>query len=644
MVYFFKPQTTGNQPKTFFISRRRMVYGLWSTVYGLWLFTGVASAADISIAASLDRDRMTINETVTLTVVISGATGRIPEPQFPPLADFTAYSSGRAQNISVHNTQVFAQVTFTYILVPNATGKKTIGPIRVTYDGQTYSTEPLEIEVTDSGPQGYAQAPSSRGPSSQPSLPQTGDQEQGRAQEMFIETYVDNLTPYVNEQVTLTFAFYQAVQLFDNPVYTPPSTTGFWAEDMPPQNKYYKVINGRRYLVTEIKTALFPTAPGQYVIGPARLEASVDRIEDFFRRSAFDIFDRDPMSIFRRGQPVILTTDPITLEVKALPEQGRPRDFAGAVGQYDMSVKADRLEVQEGDPVTLTISIEGRGNIRTLSDPVVSVPDMCKVYDSGSSEEVTKNNYVVGGKKTFQKVLIPKSAGTATLEPLTYHFFNPRTKEYGTITTQPIAINVTVKPQEALQATGPVVPSLTYTEKKEIALIATDIRYIKTELRQMTGLQTPLYRNRLFIYAHLLSPLILFICFVDARHRRKLTQDVRYARLHRAHKVARKRLKKALQRLKEQDSGEAVYREVYRAITEYIADRLNLSASGMTTIELCDTLRGRGVSEELIHKTKKLLEECDLMRFTDVKQDRGRFTQSVNEAEDIIVSLERIRI
>ena len=159
-----------------------------------------------------------------------------------------------------------------------------------------FRSGPINIKVLARGASGQ-QIPAPQAQSSEPE--EQGTQPQA-GKELFIESYVDKLRAYVNEQITLTFAVYQAVNLFDNPVYSPPSTTGFWLEDMPPQKKYYKVINGTKYLVTEIKTALFATGPGEFTIGQARLEAVVEDLNRFSSNNPFD----DPFSMFRRGKPV----------------------------------------------------------------------------------------------------------------------------------------------------------------------------------------------------------------------------------------------------------------------------------------------------------------------------------------------------
>ncbi len=402
-------------------------------------------ADDISITADVDRYQISLDEQVTLTITVSGNISNIPQPTIPSLDGFTAYSSGRSQNISIINSQVSSAVIFTYILVPNNEGEYTLGPFSITYKGNDYTADPINIKVSPR--------------SKQPSVPSYTYQERkesqstadkGEVKELFIETYVDKLRAYVNEQVTLTFAFYQSVKLFENPVYNPPSTTGFWTEDMPPQKKYYEIIGDKKYLVTEIKTALFATSPGEFIIGSARLEASVEDLERFFSRSPFDTFNRDPFSMFRRGKPIILTTDPINVEILPLPEEEKPLDFKGDVGRFDITANVDKDTTEENQPITLKIVVKGEGNIKTISSPNMPQMDDIKFYDSGSAENISKSDYVVQGEKSFEKVIIPKRPGQLVIGPIEYSYFDPREKRYVEKKINAIEIDVTEGGEESV--------------------------------------------------------------------------------------------------------------------------------------------------------------------------------------------------
>lgn len=617
---------------------------------------GVLYGQDISIEAGVDRQEISLDEQITLTIVVSGNVSNIPQPTVPNMDGFTAYSSGRSQNISIINGQFTSSVTFTYILVPNDEGEYTLGPFSIDYKGNTYSADAINIKVS---PRSSAQpsAPSYAAPDKYESGAAPGA---GQHKELFIETYVDKLRAYVNEQVTLTFAFYQAVNLFENPVYSAPSTTGFWTEDMPPQKKYYKVIDGVKYLVTEIKTALFATSPGEFIVGQARLEASVEDLERFSSRSPFDIFDRDPFSMFRRGKPIILTTDPITLEILPLPEEGRPENFKGDVGSFDISSEIDKDKVEENQPVNLKIAIKGKGNIKTISSPDIPEPPDVKFYDSASSENISKLDYVVQGEKIFEKVIIPKRAGSFTLGPVEYSYFDPQEETYIEKRISPIEIQATESDEEAPVEVPLSIPGLT---KEEIRLLKKDICHIKGALPDLGARDNFLYKNKMFLLSLIIPLALLVFLYIYELHRQKLMTDIGYARSRRARGAASKRLKKARGVMSKGDV-KGFYAEIYKAAIEYIADKLNIPHPSITKDILEERLKEKDISAELIEKLKELFDICDMARFapSEVRTKgaalisgdslqtgytSGRFTEedmkkSIEEAADIIAGLERI--
>jgi len=587
------------------------------------LIAGISYADDISISANVDSREISLDSQVTLVITVSGSVSNIPQPNIPSLDGFTAYSSGRSQNISIINSQVSSSVAFTYILVPNDVGEYSLGPFTIDYKGNTYSTDPINIKVTQRA------APRSSAPSY--ASPQT-EEDPGQREELFIETYVDKLTSYVNEQITLTFAFYQAVNLFENPVYNPPSTTGFWTEDMPPQKKYYKIIGGKKYLVTEIKTALFATSSGEFTIGGARLEASIEDLEKFYSRNPFDIFGKDPFSMFKRGKPVILTTDPITVDVLPLPDEGKPVDFKGDIGIFDISVDKDTETVEENQPVSLKVTIKGKGNIKTISSPDIPETDGIKFYDSGSSENISKSDYIVQGEKIFEKVIIPKRPGAFTIGPIKYSYFDPAQKRYVEKTMGSVAINAIEAKEPSLSGTQNFVPGVT---KEEVKLFKKDICYIKTRLISLRSGNAFLYKNKIFLAFNILPLFFLLFLYIYELHRERLRSDVGYARSLRARGLAAKRLKQA-KKIMRGENVKDFYAEIYRAVIEYIADKSNIPHPSITKALLEDKLKARGVSENRIEKIKALFDICDMARFASGGFTGEDMLRTLEEAADII--------
>lgn len=601
------------------------------------LFLSIAAtccAEDITISADTDKQELTLDEQVTLTITVSGNISNIPQPNIPDLKGFTAYSSGRSQNLSIINGQVSSSVSFTYILVPNNTGDYTLGPFSIDYKGKAYSAGPVNIKVLPRNAQ--QQAPSLPQAQSPESEGQNSQQQPQHGKELFIEAYVDKLRAYVNEQITLTFAVYQAVNLFDNPVYNPPSTTGFWTEDMPPQKKYYKVINGTKYLVTEIKTALYATGPGEFTIGQARLEASVEDIDKVISKSPFDVFDQDPFSMFKRGKPVILTTEPIKVEILPLPEQNKPADFKGDVGDFDISANIDKNTVEENQPVSLKISIKGKGNIKTISSP--SMPDIegVKFYESGSSENISKDNYVVHGEKIFEKMIIPKNAGNMVIGPIEYTYFDPALKDYVKKKLNPVAVTVTKSKEEPAEKTA-LIAEVT---KEEVELLKKDIAYIKVSPPRFRPRNNFLYRNKIFLLANIFPLFIALALYIFQFYRNRLKTDIGYARSLRAKGAASKRLK-AAKKIINKNVPKEFYTEIYKAVIEYIADKLNIPHPSITKDSLEEKLKQTGIDRGIIDKVNTLFDECDMARFASASFTKPDMDHTLKEAENIITGLER---
>ncbi len=404
-------------------------------------------AQNISISASVNKNRVSLNEQIVLQVTVSGDVTNLPSPTLPPLDNFTVYSSGRSQSISIINNQISSSITFNYILSPRSVGKFVIEPITITYKNQVYKTEPIEIEVVQAQPV----QPQQPQPLPQPA-PYTSRQPSDL---LFLTAEVDKKTAYVGEQITLTIKFFCGTTLLSQPRYIPPEIVGFTTEDLPPQKQYYTIVDGRRYLVTEIKTALFPIKSGRFRIGSAQMECNIEDFsfdfDDFFSDDFFKRF-------FSRGKVQYLKTEPIEITVLPLPEQDKPKDFFGAVGEYNISAKLDKQKVEINQPVTLSITVSGKGDIKSVHEPKFPELSGIKRYQTLSSLNVSKNNYQVQGSKTFQIVMVPQLSGIHVIPEIQFSYFSPSLKSYRTIKTQSLRLEVvpSSQPQQVVQL--PVIP------------------------------------------------------------------------------------------------------------------------------------------------------------------------------------------
>ena len=262
----------------------RLVLALAVAAGILFLAVGPAYAQS-PVYAEVDRTSLSVGETLTLSVVVNSAYAGTPE--VPNLDGFQILSSSKSSQFSMINGQVSAQGITHFILAPTRTGALTIPPIPVEVDGQTYTTEPITIDVATGG------APSQPGQPVQPVQPVTPPgfpsnvgpgsslwsdldallggmgAESGSS---FVEAEVDNPSPYVGEQVIYTFRYYREIaNSFGQPSYEAPSFSGFWSESETQQRDYDVQAGNRLYRVVEVQHVLFPTSAGEHTIDPAVL-------------------------------------------------------------------------------------------------------------------------------------------------------------------------------------------------------------------------------------------------------------------------------------------------------------------------------------------------------------------------------------
>src|SRR5439155_14827185 len=159
--------------------------------------------------------------------------------------------------------------------------------------------------------------------------------------------------------------------------------TGFWTEDLPPQRTFTAQVKGIPYSVTEVRAALFPSVPGKARVGSASLTVNLENFgSDPFGSQFFAQF-------FGRGEEKTLRTEPISITVKPLPEP-KPAEFKGAVGEFTLSAQVDKGKITVGQPLTLTLTVSGRGNIKSLPD--IALPSLAnfRTFDANAPTNIEK--------------------------------------------------------------------------------------------------------------------------------------------------------------------------------------------------------------------------------------------------------------
>ena len=598
------------------------------------LMSFTASAQDISFEARIDKNRISYQDVLVLTLVLSGGNVDMNvTPEMPDLEENFDILRGpnRSTSISIVNGRQSSSLTIQYMLSPKKDGVLEIPPISIQQNGKTYNSEALRVEVLKVG------ATTSQTPS--PGSPESANQPDPDAMpQVFLQAEIDKQTAYPGEQITISYKLYTQVNISGYNVEQQPGFTGFWVEELEtpqPPKLQQAIVNGQEYGVALMKKfALFPTSSGELAIDSMTMSLGVKTQRRGRSRDPFDAFFDDPF--FGRVQEIVRKTEPITLNVLPLPEENRPDIFNGDVGSYTMSVELEPQEVAQDEPVTLRVSIQGSGNIKTIKEPVITLPEAIKRYDTQITESPYTLQEPVQGEKRFEIVLIPSEAGSFQIEPVQFAFFDPQRRAYKMLRSQALELMVTPGESHA-EAT-----SRRIATKEEVKLLGQDIRFIITDVPHLSNQGSYWYQSGLFQFSLLLPICVVLAAWGYKHYHSNYMSDERYQRRKRALKQSKGRLKTASESLEQNDS-KAFHAEVSSALRQYLGDKLDRQPAGIHAEEISRELQKYGFSDEGVQRLKECLDRCDYARFAPVDASREEMQSILNDAEAVLEELEGLK-
>lgn len=576
----------------------------------LCIFTLPLFSAELNFSATVDRTTVGIGETFTLNVTVSGENiGNVPTPELPDMNSFNILgrSSSQSTNISFINGKMSQQITinFIYTVSPKKIGKFTIGACKINYQGKTYETQPIEIEVI----KGTTQAP----PSPAPSQPGTMPPEPG-GDNIFILAVPDRTEVLCGEQINISFYLYTRYSLGDLNLEKLPSFSGFWAEptdDIKQLRFQTKVYNGKSYNVALIKTyAVFPITSGKLKIDPMILNIEVIQPP------------RDFFDFFGTSRIVKIESKPISINVLPLPQENKPEEFCGGVGKFNISAALDRDSAVGGAPVNLIVKISGSGNIRLIEKPKISSIPNLRVLEPEVKDNIQRSGNLIKGTKEFRYPVIAQVDGAHILPEIKVAYFDPQKKVYETITTQRLKF----------VAMGTTTASTT-TESGGLKILGTDIQYIKPEARKFRtqSWSVPGWINIFYI----LSFLMIGLALLYQRYQARLLIDRAYARRIRAGHLFQKRIKQIEKLLKAQDKKN-FYTSLGTAMMNYIGDRYNLPVGTLTKEQLKQELINKGLARELLEELLKIVECCENAGYAPVISEIYEPEEILKKAKELI--------
>ena len=540
------------------------------------------SSADVNVALQLERTEASLVDTIQMEVRVSGVRNSDTTPILHGLEAFLVRSGGTSSRIEIINGKVSAGLTYTYFIQPQKTGTFEIGPAEINVDGEKMDSNTVKLVVKAAAERnGTDRTP------------------------VFLEASIASPDVYVEEQVLYILKLYRRVNV-NNLTLSLPQLEHIAFKQLGKPRDYQATVAGSTYYVLEVRYSLSASKEGAYLIGPSKMNMTVrgrrsqSLLDDFFK----DSFSHSPFSTFSSGRPLTVAADPLELNVLALPQEERPTDFSGLVGSFRMESNLQPSRLRAGESATLTVQINGKGNINRIPD--IDLPELpfARSYNDQPLLETQSDEQGIGGRKTMKWALVPQKTGQFEIPSLRLSFFNPDTEKYDVLQTSVHTLSVlpgTNQASAAVQTSPSIAATAETSVKKEIQKIGNDILPIHMSAGDLSVPYKALSRGWLF-WLVLFGPFSSYLLLWGGTKLRRRSPQ----------RTARSRSKNAFRKFSKQCRQDiAGCADLMDAFRDYLNGRFNLSIGTLTPDETEKLLREKGVATDTADQIRTLIQRLE---------------------------------
>ena len=629
-------------PYTFKIQKLSV---LITVFFGTLILSGVSTTllAELSATATLQPAEITQDQAAQLDVVIEGAaTAGVPSLSVVDGLEFTHF--GHSTQLQFVNGKMSGGVTHRYRVTANRMGSFTIPAIKVKAGGKILETQPVILRVgKGAGSYSVPTVPSTQG-GSQPTNPPAASPAQGIPPEIAVlrldhpkrDFYVGELVP-----VDIKACFRQGIEGSLNSL---PSLSGsaFTLGNLGNQpEKTSENIKGIPYTVFTWRTAVAAVKSGEHPLGTqieftlivrSRTRRKLDPFDnDLFGDPFFDSFFGSV-----EEKKVELRSPEETVKILPLPKEGRPSDFSGAIGQFQISTSASPTQVAAGDPVTLKTTVLGTGNFDRLPHPVLESSPQSrdwKTYPPSSKFEPTDATGYAG-QKIFEQVIIPQKTDLKNIPAIKLSCFDPEARRYVTLSSAAIPIQISGAAPVTLNFASS--PQRSHSRGADSQHLE-DLVPNKVKSGHLRRSLTPVILNPWFWGVQSLPLLALGLTWVAARRWERLSGDPLRTRALAASRAVRAQLGAMDAALRDRDTA-AFFSSARRVLQERFGERWNLKPEIIALSDLETRLPG---DLPLTHDARKVFETADAVAYSGQTYSSEALNEWKKAVLEILKGLEK---
>ncbi len=576
------------------------------------LFVTNSLLAQVKFEANVSKNTLGLNERVRIEFSMNEDGDNFVPPNFE--ASGFRVVGGPSQSISQSwiNGRSSFQKSYTYILLPLQKGNLVIRQAIIEINGQIYKTLPIKINVTNA-----VQQPNDP---NEPAAVKADDN-------LYLVADISKTNPYVNEPITVVYKLYFSfnIGITNWRELNKPKYNDFWSQNIDIKQLVAEegMFKGQRYRYVVLrKTVLYPQKSGKLEIEPLSLDidCQVPKGRPNFFGQVQLVDDSKRVSA---GSNVI--------NVKALPEAGKPEDFSGAVGKFNFKVTPSRTGLKFGESLDLDVSVTGTGNLKLFSLPKPVVPSTLEMYDPQHSENVTTPLSGMTGSIADKYTIIPQSKGNFPIKSMRFTYFDLGTRSYKTITSPEIVLNVLDGP--GIANSGATTPSGT----SKVAVTANKaFAYIKQKTT-LQPVQSDDFLGSGLFYSLIILPFLGIPALILFRKRKEAEDaDVVGNKKRKTNALAKKYLSEAQKQIQHK---EPFYIALEKAMHNFLKAKLSIETSEMSKDKISEILLTRNADSSTVKEFITLTESCELARYAP--STSVAIQQDYDKAVEIISSLEK---
>lgn len=552
------------------------------------LFITNSLFAQVQFEAKVSKNSLGLNERLRVDFTMNADGDNFAPPNFESCGFKVVGGPSQSVSQSWINGKSSFNKSYIYILLPTQKGSLTLKQASVEINGQIYKTSPVKINVTNA-----VEIP--KDPNEAPAISADDN--------LYLVADISKTNPYLNEPITVVYKLYFSynIGITNWRELNKPKYNDFWSQNIDIKQLVAQdgMFKGERYRYVVLrKTVLYPQKSGKLEIEPLSLDidCQVPTNRRNFWGQALMTEDSKRVSA---GSKII--------NVKGLPEKGKPEDFSGAVGRMDFKVKPSKTLLKNGESLDLDVSVVGTGNLKLFTLPKPIVPAALEMYDPVHNENVSTPLTGMTGRISDKYTIIPQFKGNYQIKPIRFTYFDLGSNSYKTITSQPITINV---------LDGTSVTNSEKTNSNDVAKTKFEAAKSFAYIKQKTSLQ--LINKDEFIGSGLFYSLVILPFFaiplliVAKRRKEDIDNDVVGNKIKKSNALAKKYLGDAKKHL---GNKEPFYIALEKAMHNFLKAKLNIETSEMSKEKITELLLSRKVNTETISEFIHLTENCELARY-----------------------------